>query len=85
MVQDVNIAIHKDVIFASGKFVEFEQSDKPHYSNNCTMQYLTNKAGTDMELALIKAICMSKKSVQMELSQFIPTESIMSLLRFASL
>ena len=36
-----------------------------------------------MELAIIKAICMAKNSVQLELSQFIPTESIISLLRFA--
>ena len=83
VVQDINVAIHKDTIFASGKYVEFENGEKSNYSNNTTMQYLTNQANSDMELALIKAICMAKKSVQMELSQFIPTESIMSLLRFA--
>jgi len=83
ILQDVNIAVHKDSIFASGKFVEYEVGDKHSYINNTVMQYLSNKASSDLELALIKAICMAKKSVQMELSQFIPTESIMSLLRFA--
>ena len=83
VVQDINVAVHKDAIFASGKYVEFSNAEKSNYSNNCVMQYLSNQASSDMELALIKAICMAKKSVQMELSQFIPTESIMSLLRFA--
>lgn len=83
VVQDIDVSAHKDTIFASGKFVEFDKLEKSTYSNNCVMQYVTNQASTDMELALIKAICMAKKSVQLELSQFIPTESIMSLLRFA--
>lgn len=83
VVQDIDVSIHKDTIFASGKYVEFDKLDKPTYSNNCIMQYVTNEASTDLELVLIKAICMAKKSVQLELSQFIPTESIMSLLRFA--
>lgn len=83
IVQEVNVSIHKDAIFASGKFIEYDKHEKSQFSNNCVMQYVVNEASTDMELALIKAICMAKKSVQLELSQFIPTESIMSLLKFA--
>lgn len=83
VIQDIDVSAHKDAIFASGKFIEFEKTDKSTYSNNCVMQYVVNDASTDMELVLIKAICMAKKSVQLELSQFIPTESIMSLLKFA--
>lgn len=83
VVQDMDVTLHKDAIFASGKYIDYIKLDKPGYTNKCVMQYLANSATTDMELALIKAICMAKKSVQMELSRFIPTESIMSLLRFA--
>lgn len=83
VVQGIDVAVHKDTIFASGKYIEFDQLNKLNYSNNCLMQYITNSSSTDMELALIKAICMAKKSVQLELTQFIPTESIMSLLKFA--
>lgn len=81
--QNIDIAVHKDTIFASGKYIQYDEKQKPSYSNNCTMQYIVNSASNDMELSLIKAICMAKKSVQLELSQFIPTESIMSLLKFA--
>jgi len=83
IVQDINVQIHKDVIFASGKFIPYNSHEKPTYSNNSTMQFISNNSNTDLELAIIKAICMAKKSIQLELAQFIPTESIMSLLRFA--
>ncbi|MBR4999096.1 MAG: hypothetical protein IKY10_04365, partial [Clostridia bacterium] len=81
--QCIDVAAHKDAIFASGKFIQYEKCERHSYSNRCVVQYITNSASTDMELALIKAICMAKKSVQLELSQFIPTESIISLLKFA--
>ena len=83
IVQDINVQIHKDTIFASGKFIPYEKHAEPNYKNNCMIQYVANQANTDLELAIIKAICMAKKSIQLELSKFIPTESIMSLLRFA--
>ena len=83
VVQDIDVNIHKDTIFASGKYIDYVDLEKPTYSNKCCMQYVNNSSSNDMELALIKAICMAKKSIQMELAQFIPTESIMSLLRFA--
>lgn len=83
IVQDINIQTHKDAIFASGKFIPYEKHDEVSYNNNNYMQFVANDANIDLELALIKAICMAKKSIQLELSAFIPTESIMSLLRFA--
>ena len=83
IVQDIDIQTRKDAVFASGKFIPYEKQNKPEYRNSVYMQYVANNANTDLELALIKAICMAKKSIQLELAQFIPTESIMSLLRFA--
>lgn len=83
IVQDIDVQTHKDTIFASGKFIPYDKHIQPSYINNCCMQFVANQANTDLELALIKAICMAKKSIQLELAQFIPTESIMSLLRFA--
>ena len=83
VVQDIDVNIHKDTIFASGKYIDYTKLDKSTYANKCFMQYVNNSSSNDMELALIKAICMAKESIQMELAQFIPTESIMSLLRFA--
>ena len=83
IVQDIDLSIRKDVIFASGKFIEYNRQAKQEFNNNCLIQYVANEANTDLELVLIKAICSAKKSLQMQLGQFIPTESIMSLLRFA--
>ncbi len=83
IVQDIDVLTHKDAIFASGKFIPYELHNNPNYNNNNQIQLVTNNVETNLELALIKAICMSKKSIQLQLSEFIPTESIKSLLRFA--
>lgn len=83
VVQDVNILAHKDTIFASGKYIEYKKAYSNELKNSTTLQFVTNQADNDLELVLIKAICMAKSSIQLQLAQFIPTESIMSLLRFA--
>lgn len=83
VVQDVNVLIHKDTIFASGKYVEYKGMHSNDIKNNTYLQFVSNQADNDLELVLIKAICMAKKSIQLQLAQFIPTESVMSLLRFA--
>lgn len=83
VVQDINIQTHKDTVFASGKFIPYEKHEKPSCVNNSYIQFVANDAKSDMELALIKAICMAKHSIQLELAEFIPTESIKSLLHFA--
>lgn len=83
IVQDIDIQIHKDAIFASGKFIPYDLHENLTYNNNVQVQLVSNDINTDLELAIIKAICTAKKSIQLELSSFIPTESIMSLLHFA--
>ena len=83
IVQDIDVQTHKDTIFASGKFIPYDLHEKSTYTNNNCVQFVANQANTDLELALIKAICMAKQSIQLELAEFIPTESIMSLLHFA--
>lgn len=82
VVQDISILLHKDAIFASGKFIKYK-SNSHDIKNNTCMQFVSNQCDNNLELVLIKAVCMAKKSIQMQLAQFIPTESIMSLLRFA--
>ena len=83
IVQEIDVQTHKDVIFASGKYIPFTKKEIPQTKNDNYVQYLANQANTDLELSLIKAICTAKKSIQLQLAQFIPTESILSLLRFA--
>ena len=83
VVQDIDVQTHKDTIFASGKFIPYEKQNKVNFSNSNYIQVVSNNIKTDLELALIKAICMAKKSIQLELAEFIPTEIIKSLLRFA--
>ncbi len=83
VVREIDIQTRKDAIFSSGKFIPYEVKDRQDYKNNSIMQFISNEYNTDIELALIKAICTAKKSIQLELNGFIPSESIMSLLRFA--
>ena len=82
VLQDINIAIHQDIIFASGKHIDYF-TETEQLSNKTQLQFVSNEVNEDLELLLIKAICMAKKSIQLQLAQFIPTESLMSLLRFA--
>lgn len=82
VVQAVDISAHKDVIFASGKYMEYT-APKFEAKADATMQYIPNAVNQDLELMLIKAICMAKESIQIQVEEFIPTESIMSLLKFA--
>lgn len=83
IVQNIDVAMHQDIVFASGKHLDYTKRAKVELSNEIHLQYITNNIEQNIELALIKAICSAEKSVQLQLSQFIPTESIMSLLRFA--
>lgn len=83
VVQTINLNLHQDVVFASGKYIEYSEHKKESVTNPSLAQFVSNKYESNIELLLIKAICMAKKSIQMELSSFIPTESIMSLLHFA--
>ncbi len=82
IVQSIDVSAHKDVIFASGKYLEYT---KPEFDtkNQVKMQYIANSINQDFELMLIKAICMAKQTIQIQVEEFVPTESIMSLLKFA--
>lgn len=83
VVQDVNLATHQDIVFSTGKYIDYKEVKKDVASNDTSIQFVSNEQDTDIELLIIKAICMAKKSIQLQLEKFIPTESIMSLLRFA--
>lgn len=83
VVNEIDLMVHEDTIFASGKFLKYSQVPVEQQYGNCAMQFVCNQINTNIELILIKAICTAKKSIYLHLSEFIPTESIMSLLRFA--
>lgn len=83
IVQEIDLQARKDAVFGAGKFIPYEDIKQSEFNNNNFVQFIANDADQDMELAIIKAICTSKKSIQLQLTKFIPTESIMSLLRFA--
>ena len=82
IVQTINLELHKDVVFASGKYIDYSQS-KNEVSNLGVVQYITNQYEKDLELLIIKAISSAKKSIQLQVEEFIPTESLISLLNFA--
>ncbi len=83
IVQDIDLNVHQDTVFARGKYVEYSPACIDNYNNDVELQYVANNVNTDIELLLIKAICSAKSSIQMQLGEFVPTESIMSLLKFA--
>lgn len=83
VVQEIDISAHKDVIFASKKYFAYDAPKQESYANKELIQFVTNEIDTDIELLLVKAICSAKQSIQLQLEEFIPTESIMSLLRYA--
>ncbi len=82
VVQKMNMALYQDVIFAGGKYVEFPEVDERKFDNT-KLQFVSNQIDTDIELLIINAICLAKKSIQLQLEEFVPTESIMSLLKCA--
>ncbi len=83
IVQDVNLKLYEDVIFASGKYMEYQDNVENSFNNNNIIEYVTNDDAKNIELLLIKAICTAKKSIRMELREFAPNETIMSLLKYA--
>lgn len=82
IVQDIGVASLEDAVFASGKFIDYNQFEN-NVNRTVAMQYIVNESNTDIELLLLNAIRLAKKSIQLQLNEFIPTESIISMLRFA--
>ena len=83
IVQEINLTTHQDTVFASGKFQPYTSVKSDSIKNSLFLQYISNNLNTDIELLLIKAICTAKSNITLHLDQFIPTESIMSLLKYA--
>ena len=83
IVQEMDISAHQDAVFAGNKFIEYNKVEIQKKYNNVKMQYVANEYSTDIELLIINAICLAKESIILQLEEFIPTESILSLLRFA--
>lgn len=82
IVQSMNVSLYQDVVFAGGKYIEYPEVEQAKYEN-IRMQFSSNQINTDIELLIINAICLAKKSIQLQLEEFVPTKSIMSLLQYA--
>lgn len=83
MVQYISLELHNDIIYASGKYLDYFVAENKDIQNDITMQYVVNKHEQNIELLIIKAISSAKKSIQIQVDEFIPTESLKSLLNFA--
>ena len=83
MVQAISLELHNDIIYASGKYLDFSITENINIKNNNVMQYIVNKHEENMELLIIKAISSAKRSIQIQVDEFIPTSSLISLLNFA--
>lgn len=82
-VQDMDLLLREDTAFASGKYIEYEEIEESDKVNNMVVQFTTNKLNKDFELLFIKAICIAKKSIQLQLENFVPTDSVLALLKYA--
>lgn len=83
-VQQIDLTLRQDLAFSSGKYIEYNKSTECKAENSLTVQYVSNNINLDLELLLIKAICTAQKSIQLQLNNFIPTDSIISLLKYAT-
>lgn len=83
-VQKIDLTLRQDLAFSSGKYIEYNKTQTEDINNNLTIQYIANNVNLDLELLLIKAICTAQKSIQLQLNNFIPTDSIISLLKYAT-
>ena len=83
VVQDIDVAVRQDIVFASGKYIEYEERLMQITKTETKIQYVINEFSRDLELSIIKAISLSKSSIQLQLDEYIPSECIMSLLKFA--
>lgn len=83
-VQKIDLTLRQDLAFSSGKYIEYTTPASNKVENNLTIQYIPNTINLDLELLLIKAICTAQKSIQLQVNNFIPTDSIISLLKYAT-
>ena len=84
VVQDIDLTLRQDLAFSSGKYIEYNKINRAEVNEKTTIQYIQNNVNLDFELLLIKAICTAKKSIQLQVNDFVPTDSIISLLKYAA-
>ncbi len=84
VVQNIDLTLRQDLAFSSGKYIEYNKIHREEVESNTKIQYISNNIDLDFELLLIKAICTAKKSIQLQVNDFVPTDSIISLLKYAT-
>lgn len=84
VVQNIDLTLRQDLAFSSGKYIEYNKIHREEISDKTIVQYVQNNVNLDFELLLIKAICTAKKSIQLQVNDFVPTDSIISLLKYAT-
>ena len=83
-VQNIDLTLRQDLAFSSGKYIEYNKIAKEQIDNKSTIQYVSNNINLDLELLLVKAICAAKTSIQLQVKDFVPTDSVISLLKYAA-
>ena len=67
IVEDIDLSVRKDTIFASGKFIEYKQDKRDNITNKSMVQYISSELNTDIELLIIKAITKLNKILSIAL------------------
>ena len=84
VVQNLDLTLRQDLLFSSGKHIEYNKINREPIEDKATIQYVANNSNVDLEFLLIKAICTAKKSIQVQVNGFVPTDSIISLLKYVA-
>jgi len=82
--QSIDLTLRHDLAFSSGKYIDFQKNKREECDKQTQVQVVSNNINLDVELLLIKAICTAQKSIQLQVNDFVPTDSIMSLLKYAT-
>ena len=83
VVQDITLKLCQDLMFSTGKHVDYAIDLENKQDNKAIYQYVTNELDNRVELLLVKAICSAKNTITLELDTFVPSETVMQLLKYA--
>ena len=84
VVQNIDLTLRQDLLFSSGKHIQYNKINSEPIEDKATIQYVANNVNLDLEFLLVKAICTAKKSIQVQVNGFVPTDSIISLLKYVA-
>lgn len=83
VVEGLDLLVRTDLAFSSNKYIEYSDKEKEKVEAEALIQCVNNSVNNNLELMLIKAICEAKKSILLQLDSFIPSDNVLSLLKYA--